>query len=224
MGDTITFPTNGRAGSGYLARASAASAPGVIVIQEWWGVNRHIKAVADRLAAAGYTALAPDLYHGVTTAEPDEAAKLLMALNIGEAAKDLHGAIAHLSALTGDRPVGTVGFCMGGALSLFAACENPDTVAACVDFYGGHPKVAYNLATLTAPVLGFFGELDTGVSPAVVDVLRQRLAEAGKEYTFTSYPDADHAFFNDDRPEVYDAAAADDAWRQMMAFYDQLLH
>jgi carboxymethylenebutenolidase len=224
VGETISYPANGRTGTGYLARASAASAPGVIVIQEWWGVNRHIMAVADRVAAAGYTALAPDLFHGAITTEPDEAAKLMMALNIGEAAKDLRGAIAHLSALTGGRPVGTVGFCMGGALSLFAACENPDTVVACVDFYGGHPKVEYNLTTLRAPVLGFFGELDTGVSPAVVNQLRQRFAEAGKEYTFTVYPDADHAFFNDDRPEVYNAAAAADAWHQMMAFYDQLLH
>jgi carboxymethylenebutenolidase len=120
--------------------------------------------------------------------------------------------------------VGTVGFCMGGALSLYAACANPDDVAACVDFYGGHPSVQYDLAALKAPVLGFFGEKDQGVTTAVVNRLREQLAVAGKEYTFTVYPDADHAFFNADRPEVYDPAASDDAWHQMMAFFDQLLH
>src|SRR5688500_3687060 len=165
MGEMIEFPANGRTGTGYLARADASGAPGVIVIQEWWGLVGHIKDVADRLAAAGFTALAPDLYHGVTTTEPDEAGKLLMALNIPETAKDLRGAIRHLRQLT-SKPVGTVGFCMGGALSLYAACENPDDVAACVDFYGGHPAVQYNLAALKAPVLGLFAERDDFVTPA----------------------------------------------------------
>lgn len=220
MGEMVTFPANGRTGAGYLARASAPGAPGVVVIQEWWGLNDNIKRIADRFAAAGYTALAPDLYHGkvVPTSEPDEAGKMLMALNIGEAAKDLRGALTYLRDLTG-KPVGTVGFCMGGALSLFAACENPDAVAACVDFYGGHPKVQYNLAALKAPVLGLFAERDTFVTPAAVHALDQQLSQLGKPHEFHTYPGADHAFFNDDRPEVYHPQAAEDAWRKVLAFY-----
>ena len=179
MGEMIEFPANGRTGAGYLARAGADDAPGVIVIQEWWGLVGHIKAVADRFAAAGYTALAPDLYHGVTTTEPDEAGKLLMALNIAEADKDVRGAIVRLRDLTGGRPVGTVGFCMGGALSLFAACANPDAVGACVDFYGGHPAVHYDLAALRAPVLGLFGERDEWISPTVVKELDAAIDGAG---------------------------------------------
>ena len=220
MGEMIEFPANGRTGAGYLARAGADDAPGVIVIQEWWGLVGHIKSVADRFAAAGYTALAPDLFHGVTTTEPDEAGKLLMALNIAEAGKDLRGAIVRLRDLTGGRPVGTVGFCMGGALSLFAACANPDAVGACIDFYGGHPAVHYDLAALRAPVLGLFGERDDWISPTVVKELDQQLTELGKPHEFVIYPDADHAFFNDDRPEVFNPSAAEDAWRRVLAFYE----
>jgi carboxymethylenebutenolidase len=217
MGETISFPANGRQGTGYLAPALAAGAPGTIVIQEWWGLNRHIMNVADRLAAAGFTALAPDLYHGVVTREPDEAAKLLMDLNIGQAALDLRGAIHHLRALTGRR-VGTIGFCMGGALSLYAACENPADVAACINFYGVRLQIEYDLAALAAPVLGIFGEKDESVPPAAVAALDERLTALGKPHDFTIYPGADHAFFNDDRPEVHDPAAAADAWGKVLAF------
>lgn len=222
MGEMVTFPANGRTCSGYLARAEDANAPGVVVIQEWWGINHNIKSIVDRFAAAGYTALAPDLYHGTVATEPDEAGKQMMALNIGEAAKDMRGAIHYLRTLTTKR-VGIVGFCMGGALSLFAACENPDDVGACVDFYGGHPAVKYNLAALGAPVLGFFGEQDHSVSPQVVKDLDRRLTELGKEHTFITYPGADHAFFNEDRPEVYKPEAANDAWQKTLAFYGQHL-
>src|SRR6185436_14141772 len=111
----------------------------------------HIKDIADRFAAAGFPALAPDLYHGTVTKSPDEAGKLLMALNIAQAEKDLRGAVAHLRGLTG-KPVGVVGFCMGGALSLFAACKNGNDVGACVIYYGGHSKVQYDFDGLTAPV------------------------------------------------------------------------
>jgi carboxymethylenebutenolidase len=189
----------------------------VIVIQEWWGLNQHIKNVADRLAAAGYTALAPDLYHGVVTREPDEALKLLMELNIAETAKDLSGASTYLRALTGRR-IGVIGFCMGGALSLYAACENPTEIAACINFYGVRLQIDGNLAALAAPVLGIFGEKDDSVSPEVVAALDRQLTALGKPHDFTIYPNADHAFFNDDRPEVYDAAAAADAWQKVLSF------
>jgi carboxymethylenebutenolidase len=217
MGELIVFPANGRTGTGYLATASAPGAPGVVVVQEWWGLNAHIKSVADRLAAAGYSALAPDLYHGVVTREPDEAAKLLMDLNMGEAAKDLRGAIEHLRALTG-RPVGVIGFCMGGALSLYAACENPDDIAACINFYGVRVNIEYNLPALRAPVLGIFAEHDDYVTPAVVAALDEQLTTLGKSHEFVTYPKTQHAFFNDDRPEIYDPAAAADAWQRVRSF------
>jgi carboxymethylenebutenolidase len=224
MGEMISFAANGGACPGYLARAERDGAPGVVVIQEWWGLNQHVKDVAERLAAAGYTALAPDLYHGdeIGYQEPDEAGKLMMALNIGEAAKDMRGAAAHLRDLT-NKPVGIVGFCMGGALSLYAACDNPDNVAACADFYGVHPAAKPNLAALQAPLLGIFAANDDFTPPATVHELDQQLTAAGKPHDFTIYPNTDHAFFNNDRPEVYAPDAARDAWEKLLAFFGKNL-
>ncbi len=125
-GSIIEFPSNGKTGSGYLAAPAYGSGPGVIVLQEWWGLVDHIKEVADRFAADGFVALAPDMYHGETTTSPDDAGKLMMALDIARVEKDLRGAIDHLLARdeVTSTHVGTVGFCMGGQLSLYAACEN----------------------------------------------------------------------------------------------------
>ena len=125
MGEMISFPANGRTADGYLALPPAGSGPGLIVIQEWWGLVGHIRDVTDRFAAEGFVALAPDLYHGEAAKSPDQARKLLMALNIAEAGKDMRGAARHLLALDAVRPgkVGAVGFCMGGQLALYAACE-----------------------------------------------------------------------------------------------------
>jgi carboxymethylenebutenolidase len=128
MGEMTTFPSNGHTCDGYLA--GDGSGPGVIVIQEWWGLVPHIKDVADRFAAAGFTALAPDLYHGESSTEPDGAGKLMMALNLENAAKDLSGAIALLQQKTGRDKVGVVGYCMGGGLALVLATQRPDAVAA----------------------------------------------------------------------------------------------
>jgi carboxymethylenebutenolidase len=223
MGEYVKF--DGAVGSttGYLA-SPARPGPGVVVIQEWWGLVPHIEDVADRLAVEGFVALAPDLYRGQTTASPDEAGRLMMSLRIEDAARDLDGAIAFLKQhphATGSK-VGTVGFCMGGALSLFAACRNRD-VGACVVFYGGHPNVKPDLAALEAPVLGLYGGSDTSVTPKVVAELDRKLTAASKRHEFHTYPDAPHAFFNDARPEVYDAAAATDAWAKTIAFLRQEL-
>jgi carboxymethylenebutenolidase len=218
MGEQISFKTNGTTTPGYLARP-AGPGPGVIVIQEWWGLVPHIENVADRFAAEGFVALAPDLFHGRSAKSADEAGKLMMSLEIDEASRDLSAAIEHLGAqagVTGGR-IGTIGFCMGGALSLFAACASR-RVRACVVFYGGHPNVKPDLASLEAPVLGIFAGRDTFVTPQVVADLDRRLTELGKPHTFHSYPNAAHAFFNDDRPEVYDQAAAADAWSKTIAF------
>lgn len=219
MGERVTFKANGRMTPGYLARP-AGSGPGVVVIQEWWGLVPHIEDVADRFAAEGFVALAPDLYHGEKASSPDQAGKLMMALKIDEAAKDLAGSIDYLRAqkgVTGSK-VGTVGFCMGGALSLFAASRNPE-VGACVVFYGGHPNVKPDLASLEAPVLGFWAGKDGFVTPEVVSELDRQLTALGKRHEFHTYPNAQHAFFNDSRSEVYDQAAASDAWTKTLAFF-----
>jgi len=176
--------------------------------------------VCDRFAAEGFCALAPDLYHGDTTKSPDEAGKLMMALNIAETEKDMRGAVEHLlgrDACTSGK-VGTVGFCMGGQLSLYAACANPEKVGACVIYYGIHPDVHPDIAALEAPVLGFFGENDPMVTPEKSAALETQLKDAGKSVEFHTYP-ADHAFFNDTRPDVYNADAAKDSWEKTIAFY-----
>ncbi|MDE3154728.1 MAG: dienelactone hydrolase family protein [Acidobacteriota bacterium] len=220
MGEMVEFASNGGQCGGYLALPAAAQAPAVVVIQEWWGLVPHIKELADRFAQAGFVALAPDLYHGTATKSPDEAGKLMMSLRIDEAEKDLRGAVTYLLGhprVQGTR-VGTVGFCMGGALSLFAACRNPE-VGACVIFYGGHPNVKPDLAQLQAPVLGLYAGKDGFVTPEVVRELGAQLTALGKRHTLHTYPEAQHAFFNDTRPEVYDAAAAEDAWTRTVQFF-----
>jgi carboxymethylenebutenolidase len=223
-GEMVSFQSNGGTADGYLSLPASGKGPGVIVIQEWWGLVPHIKDVSDRFAAEGYVALAPDMYHGESTKSPDEAGKLMMALRVDEAEKDLRGAIGYLlnhEATTGNK-VGTVGFCMGGALSLYAASKNPQ-VAACVVFYGIHPNVKPDLANLQAPVLGIYAEKDAYVTPAVVHELEAKLKEHGKSAEMHIYPGVDHGFFNDTRPEAYNQAAASDAWRRVLKFYDENL-
>jgi carboxymethylenebutenolidase len=196
----------------------------VIVIQEWWGLVGHIKDVADRFAEEGFTALAPDFYHGKQTAEPDEAGSLMMALEIEDAEKVIHGAIEALLAneATSGAKVGVVGFCMGGQLAVYAACVN-DKIGAAADYYGIHPKVHPKLKDLHCPLLGFFAERDEYVNSAMTSMLDLQLAELGKVHKFVTYEGAHHAFFNSDRPEVYDKAAADDSWAQMVKFFHRTL-
>jgi carboxymethylenebutenolidase len=223
MGERVKFKSNGHDAEGYVARP-ASTGPGIIVIQEWWGLVPHIERIADRFAEAGFVALAPDLYHGRTTKSPDEAGKLMMSLRIDEAARDLAGAVAWLAsqpAVKGAK-VGTIGFCMGGALSLYAACGNT-SVGACAVFYGGHPAVKPDLASLQAPVLGVFAGKDSFVSAQVVADLDRKLTELDKPHEFHTYANADHAFFNDTRPEVYDAKASADAWTRTLAFFRRSL-
>jgi len=213
----VTFASNGGTASGYLAKPASGSGKGVIVIQEWWGLNGNIKGIADRFAAAGFVALAPDMYHGKVANEPDEAGKMLMALNIAQAEKDLKGAISYLKNVTGG-PVGTVGFCMGGALSLFAACKAGKDVGACVDYYGGHPAVTYDWDGLTAPVLAFWAAHDDFVNPNIPKY-EAALKERGRQYEAIQYPDTQHAFFNDERPDIYNKDAAEKSWTKMLEFY-----
>jgi carboxymethylenebutenolidase len=217
----VEFRSNGETARGYLASPEAGAGPGVLVIQEWWGLVPHIEDVCDRFAAEGFTALAPDLYRGNSTTEPDEAGKLMMTLNLHQAARDMGSAIEFLE--TSDKVrgegVGVVGFCMGGGLALMLATQRPEDVKAVVAFYGFIPweSANPNWANLRAAVQGHFAERDTLFTPAKVEALRQQLTELGKEVEFFEYP-ADHAFFNDTRPEVYDEEAARTAWVRTLEF------
>ena len=220
-GSRIQIPVNGRQIEAYLSPAARGLGPGVIVIQEWWGLVPHIEGLCDRYAAAGFTALAPDLYHGESTKSPDDAGKLMMALDIDETELDLRSAIDFLLAQPDctSGTVGTVGFCMGGMLSLFAASANPAKVSACIDYYGIHPSVHPDFAALRAPVLGFFGAKDPMVTPDRAEELKAQLEAAGRSVEFHVYPDAGHAFFNDTRPDAYHRASADDTWRRAQEFF-----
>src|SRR2546430_8944662 len=152
MGERVSYKANGGTTQAYLAKP-AADGPGIVVIQEYWGLVPHIERIADRFAEAGFVALAPDLYHGEQAKSPDEAGKLMMSMRIDQAARDLAGAIDYLATLPQTKPkrVATIGFCMGGALSLYAASVNPE-VGACVVFYGGHPKAETNHPAPHAPL------------------------------------------------------------------------
>jgi carboxymethylenebutenolidase len=224
MGEMVKFQSNGGTTSGYLAMPKSGQGAGVIVIQEWWGLVPHIKDVADRFAAEGYVALAPDLYHGETTDSPDRAGKLMMSLRIDEAEKELRGAIEYLLNNQSAEPkkIGTVGFCMGGLLSLYAASKNPQ-VNACVIFYGGFPGVEPDLPNLKAPVLGLYAEKDGFVTADLVRQLERKLQTLRKQADIHIYPGVDHGFFNDTRPVVYNEEAATDAWQRVLKFYDQHL-
>jgi carboxymethylenebutenolidase len=218
VGERLSFKSNGSTVPAYLAKPQGRG-PGVVVIQEYWGLVPHIEQVCDRFAAEGFVALAPDLYHGRSAKSPDEAGKRMMAMRIDEAERDLAAGIDTLAARpeVSTKTVGTIGFCMGGALSLFAASKNPE-VSACVVFYGGHPNVKPDLPSLKAPVLGIYGGKDNFVTPTVVAELDRELTRLGKRHEFHTYPNAQHAFFNDQR-EVYDPAAAADAWTKTLAFF-----
>jgi carboxymethylenebutenolidase len=209
---------------GYLALPENPNGLGVIVIQEWWGLVPHIKSVTDRFAAAGFVALAPDLYKGETTTSPDEAGRMLMALNIEQAAKDLESAVdcvlKHPNVK--QKKLGVVGFCMGGQLALLAGTVS-DHVGAVVDFYGIHPKVKPDFSKLTAPVLGIFGEQDQSVPPEAVYQLESDIQQAGGTIEIRMYGHVGHAFFNDTRPEAYNPEAAEDAWQRTLAFLQQQL-
>ena len=221
-GRLVEFPANGGKTAGYLSPPAAGRGPGVLVIQEWWGLVGHITKVCDRFAAEGFTALAPDLYHGKTADEPDAAGKLFMALNIAQADRDLRGAAKYLAGHSSTAKLGVVGFCMGGQLALFAATLNP-SIAATVNFYGVHPNVKPDYAKLSGPVLGLFAEKDAYVTPQVAKDVDAAIKKAGKQSEIHVYPGVDHGFFNDERADVYNKVAADDAWRRTLAHFRQHL-
>jgi carboxymethylenebutenolidase len=225
MGEMIEFPANGHSASGYLATTPSGRGPGVLVIQEWWGLVDHIKNVCDRLGREGFVALAPDFYHGAATKSPDEAGKLFMALNIGKAGADLRGAA---DALLGrpevtSKRVAALGFCMGGQLAMYAGAEYPDRIAAVVNFYGIHPNVRVDPMKLKVPLQAHFAKRDNSVKEPSARALVKKIEAAGG-YVEAHYYEAAHAFFNDTRPTVYDKECAGKAWERTLEFLRKNLH
>ncbi len=213
---TATFSSEAGQASGYLARPGAGK-PGIIVLQEWWGLVPHIKDVAGRFAAQGYLAMAPDLYHGKNTLEAAEAEHLMRGLDWGRAAKEIAGAVKHLREAEGATRVGVVGFCMGGALTIIAAAvAGVDAYAA---FYGFPPAGAVDLDKIAAPGLIFFGEKEEYFSVPESQAFAERQRKRGREAEVVVYPAAGHAFFNNERREAYRREAANDAWRRTLDLF-----
>ncbi len=227
MGEMVSYPSNGDTAEGYLALPPGGSGPGVVVIQEWWGLVPHIRDVADRLAGEGFVTLAPDIFHGAETTEPDEAMRLLMGLAMDRAGRDIAGAATYLAGLdevTG-AGIGAVGFCMGGSLALWAATLSDD-VRATVGFY---PAVPWERMSPTwsrydgKTAVIHTDEHEGGSAGEGVQQARSAIEAAGGEVTLYDYPGTDHAFFNDARPEVYNPEAARESWSRTVEFLRERL-
>ena len=221
----IEFPINAHGAPGYLAQpADGQPHAGVVVIQEWWGLVPHIKDVVERLGREGFVALAPDLYHGQAAAEPDEARKLAMALDAQRAVQEIAAAARYLRKLPNVAPqkAGVVGWCMGGGLSLSAAAHHGDLIGAAVAFYG-RPLTAGDTARLQVPVLGLYAEHDHGIPVEAVRAFEADMDKQGVPHEVHIYSGASHAFFNDTRPQIYQAAAAQDAWQKTLAWFRKYL-
>jgi carboxymethylenebutenolidase len=199
MSETVEFKSNGNMASGYLAKPAAGSGPGVLVIQEWWGLDDSLKEMADRLAASGFVALVPDLYHGQVAGhtEMDKAAKLMQALPPDRAGRDMSGAVDYLAnheAVT-TRGIGVIGFCMGGMLAFIIAANRPDKVKAVVPFYGFPQGPSEpDWSKMTAAVSGHMAEHDDFFAPAAAQALEKKLRAMGKNVTLTVHPGTGHAF------------------------------
>jgi carboxymethylenebutenolidase len=227
MGDMVTFASNGGTADGYLAVPESGSGPGVIIVQEWWGLVGHIRHVADRFAEAGFVALAPDFYHGTATDEPDDAMRLMMGLAMDQAARDLAGAAAFLSAQESvdGEGIGAVGFCMGGSLALWSATV-AENIQATVGFY---PAVPWERMNPQWPSYAGKSALihcseEDGTSKA--DGIQTAVASiegANGDVQVYDYPGTHHAFFNDDRPEVYAPDASAQAFERTVSFLHEHL-
>lgn len=222
--EMIEFATADGKANGYLVKPEGdAKRPGLIVIQEWWGLNDHIKDVAGRFAAQGYVVLAPDLYDGVVTKDAEEAGRLMQGLQKEKALSYLNGAVEYLQ----KRPdvkaeaIGVTGFCMGGTYSLLLACHNRQIKVA-APFYGDVPSDA-ELENLSVPVLFIGAENDPWITQDKMNHLADALKKFNKQGTAKVYPGVGHAFFNNTRPEAYNENAAKDAWTTVNAFLAQHL-
>lgn len=211
---------NGKA-SGFLARPEGArSAPGLILIQEWWGLNDHIKDIAQRFAREGFITAAVDMYDGVTTKNPEEAARLMGELKPETALARIEAAREFLLSIPEVTKIGITGFCMGGVYSILGACRF--NFAAAVPFYG-IPENLSEIATLTCPMLMIGGEKDQWINIEKMNALRSAMKDHAKDGEVLVYAGADHAFFNDTRPEVYSPADAENAWEKTIEFFGRHL-
>lgn len=218
MGTNIAFSRpDGRQASGYLASAGRANAPGVVVIQEWWGLQDQIKGICDRFALAGYDALAPDLYAGTVVPyhDSDAAGKEMGSLNFIDTTEQTVRGAAQLLKRSGGK-VGLTGFCMGGAVTIIGACRIPELSAA-VCFYGIPPDSVAKPADIKVPLQAHFANQDDWCTPAAVDAFEAALKAAGRNAEVFRY-DASHAFVNEQR-DVYDRAAAELAWGRTLKFW-----
>ncbi len=220
----IQFVSDGFTIKGYLARPARQQGPvpGIVVIQEWWGLNEHIKDIARRLACEGYVALAPDLYSRLgykVTKDPNEAAQLMESLSSQAALRDLNAAVGFLKQQPFVDPAGAgvIGFCMGGTFALTMATHNSEIKAAVI-FYGKVPP-SESFKYLLCPILYHSGAQDGWVTKQEVERLRQGLVELGRPGEVITYPNASHAFFNDTRPEAYRREDAEPAWRRTLHFF-----
>jgi len=216
----IEFPTSAGTSPGYLAVPAGGRGPATIVLQEWWGVDEHVRSICDRFAAEGFFALAPDLFGGETTTQPSEAQQKMMALSMDQVEKDMCGAADYLASQSGfeGNGVGSVGFCLGGGLSVWAAATCPDITAA-VTYYYVMPHGKPDFTNIKAPVLGHFGTADDFIPEEDARKLESELREAGVDATFHFYEGAGHAFFNDtDRLGTYDKDLAQLSWERTVSF------
>jgi carboxymethylenebutenolidase len=229
MPETVEFKSNGNTASGYLVKPASGSGPGVLVIQEWWGLDSGIKEMADRLAAAGFVALAPDLYHGELAAhnEMDKASRLMQSLPPDRAGRDMSGAVDYLAnhgAVT-STGIGVVGFCMGGMLAFLIAANRPDKVGAVVAFYG-FPQGAMepDWSNVSAPIRGHMAEHDSFFTPEAARALEVKLQAMGKNVTFTVHPGTGHAFMaRHNALGTHNAAAAAEIWPGVVSFLHETL-
>lgn len=223
--EMVELATEGGATPAFVARpVLSRTVPGVVVIQEWWGLNEHIKDVTRRLAQAGFLAIAPDLYRGEVAEEPSDARRLAMALVREQAMADIQAAVDYLVAQPQVEPkrIGVMGFCLGGGLAMMMAYKGRD-VGATVIFYGGGVQPSdKELRAISAPLLGLYGGADQGIPVAQVREWERKLAEFGKTSEMVVYDGAPHAFFNDTRPS-YTPEAAEDAWRRTVAWFQTYL-
>jgi carboxymethylenebutenolidase len=229
MGENVEFRSNGDTAAGYLARPAGGTGPGVVVVQEWWGVNDAIKEMADRLAEGGFVALVPDLYRGQVAGhdEMDKAAQLMNQLPPDRAAKDMSGAVDYLAdheAVTGDG-IGVMGFCMGGMLSLILAAQRPDRIKAAVPFYGfPQGDMEPDWSNLAASVQGHMAENDDFFGPEAAKALETKLQGMGKDVTFTVHPGTGHAFMGPHNAlGTLDEKLAAEIWPQALAFLHEKL-
>lgn len=218
--ETLDLKTPHGATTAHVALPESASSAAVILIQEWWGINDHIRDLCARYAKEGYTAVAPDLYRGKITKDPEEASRLMHELAIEDGMSTINAALSEVRSKYDAERVGITGYCMGGTFALLAACELHE-LAASAPFYGDIPEEK-KLAQLTVPTRFIAGARDNWITPEKVNELKEAAHRHKLPVEVVSY-DADHAFFNDTRPEVYNPEAAADAWRRVQDFFDGLL-